>query len=191
MLVATVGLSKGLPWNLISQVLRTTFEETCSPLTRFPFSHVSKNHLKPCTRMRVRGLLVHVKTSFPGITSWHPLVPGTKITHHNTYSFRIRLRRCSARFTTPKPGFGAFSFGALPRLSRAVTCPKSPRRRQDVNQGEDFENWRYDVALEATGGEATGGATGRGSAFERKKPPDARCEMRWSRLVLWGASDGW
>ena len=22
------------------------------------------------------------------------------------------------------------------------------RRRQDVNQGEDFENWRYDVALE-------------------------------------------
>ena len=25
-----------------------------------------------------------------------------------------------------------------------------PRRRHDVNQGEDFENWRYDIALEAT-----------------------------------------
>ncbi|CAK9001591.1 unnamed protein product, partial [Durusdinium trenchii] len=38
---------------------------------------------------------------------------------------------------------------ALSDLSAAIE-----QRRQDVNQGEDFENWRYDVALEATGGEA-------------------------------------
>ncbi|CAK9001553.1 unnamed protein product, partial [Durusdinium trenchii] len=33
---------------------------------------------------------------------------------------------------------------ALSDLSAAIE-----QRRQDVNQGEDFENWRYDVALEA------------------------------------------
>ena len=33
---------------------------------------------------------------------------------------------------------------AVSDLSAAIE-----RRRQDVNQGEDFENWRYDVALEA------------------------------------------
>ena len=41
--------------------------------------------------------------------------------------------------------------GSKPPTHRNVDLPVASsdlRRRQDVNQGEDFENWRYDVALE-------------------------------------------
>jgi len=36
-------------------------------------------------------------------------------------------------------------------LASLASLASLAMRRQDVTQGEDFENWRYDVALEAWG----------------------------------------